>query len=81
MTQQTLANAIGVSRGRIPQLEGGEPWTLAQLDAAAGAMGCNAVELIGGIVVTDRERALLVAVRSGDYKALMEAAVAAMKGG
>lgn len=39
LTQDILAKAIGVHRTRVVQLEGGDGWTLAQVDAAARSLG------------------------------------------
>lgn len=70
-----------MSAPRVMQLESGEAWSLKNLESFAAVFGVDPVELLGGAVLSDRESAVLAAMRSGDARAAMAAILASMGDG
>lgn len=76
-----VASKVGMSAPRVLQLESGEAWSLKNLESFAAVFGVDPVELLGGAVLSDRESAVLAAMRSGDARAAMAAILAAIGDG
>lgn len=78
MTQDDLARALNVHRSRVAQLEGGDAWALAQVEAVARILGCTLSDLVGSeprIALTPDEWAAIQARRRGDIAGAVAALV------
>lgn len=83
-TQDRLGAEVGLTRGRVAQLEGGYAWTDDQIHAFARALGCRPsdlapVERVGVGAMTPGEAAIILAARAGDAVAAFEALAAYMR--
>jgi len=78
-TQLQLARVLGVTRGRVGQLENGWPWTAAQVYLAAAWLGTSPGELMDAFALTESERSLIEAVRAKHPTDAMERLLALVR--
>jgi transcriptional regulator with XRE-family HTH domain len=64
LTQGQVAAVMGVTLGRVSQLELGDKWTLEMAESAAAAVGRPLVEMLGGWTLTHEEERAVIAMRS-----------------
>ncbi len=80
-TQAQLAEALGVTRGRVGQLENGWPWTAAQVYIAATWMQCTVADLMMEDALTSEERGVIAAARRRDHMGAMAGLMKLLGGG
>ena len=79
VTQGALREELGIDQSRLSRLENGGAWSAAQIFRASAVLHCDPADLVGGAVLSEQERLVVEAMRAGDHRALMKAAVAAME--
>ena len=72
-SQALLSDGLGITRGRVSQLESGDAWSLDLAGRAAQILGVPLAELLGGVVLAPEERAVIDALRRGNWIEAMRA--------
>lgn len=77
--QVDLALALGLTQGRLSQMENGEPWSAFHVWTAASALGCRPSDLMDDVPRSQVESNVVDALRADDYMTAMALLLEAMK--
>lgn len=77
--QVDLALALGLTQGRLSQMENGEPWSAFHVWTAASALGCRPSDLMDDVPKSQVESSVVEALRADDYMTAMALLLEAMK--